>query len=125
MGIDLELFTRRRAASGDYAFLVDGALRDYEGVATAFEQLDGAVAELRLTHRHALSEKKEQALSRIEAAGTRVIRHANATALELRDLDEDALVVLVPILDCNQPAGLTALLEALAMGVPQLCPTFG
>jgi glycosyltransferase involved in cell wall biosynthesis len=114
--VDLDTFRRTRPPQGAYLFMVDGAERDYAVIAGALRRLEPRSRSLVIAHRRKLPADVRGHLASIEEAGHDVSTVSNVSGAELRRLYEDCAAVVVPILPSNQPAGLTALLEALAMG---------
>ncbi len=121
MAIDLERFSPAETARGDFLLLTDGALRDYETLASAIEKMRVKPTELVVVHRNALSPIAEDSLARIRAAGTTVTLKYRLSQEELIDLYRTCQGVVVPILSSYQPAGLTQMLEAAAVACPIAC----
>lgn len=118
MAIDLDMFCRRDASDGEYIMLVDGALRDYDTLSQAILHMNPQPPKLIVAHRLPLSEEKKLHLSRVEANGVDVRTISRASGKLLNQLYERSQVVVVPVKKSSQPVGLTALLEAMAVGCP-------
>jgi len=122
MAIDNRTFFPVPRKRANFVFMVDGALRDYELVRDAICSGKSSVNHLVIAHRHQLSSSRLRALKQIETCGIQVTLRPNATAAELRQLYSECAAVIVPVRKSLQPAGLTALLEAMATGSPVVCP---
>ena len=118
MSIDHATFRRTRQGTGDHILVVDGAVRDYRTLSLALSLCGHRPARLVLTHRAPLPLAARSCLAEIEGIGIAVEIRTNVDAATLRRLYEDCRAVVVPILPTAQPAGLTALLEAMAMECP-------
>lgn len=102
------------------AMLAHGAERDYE---LAYELL--TVIEARdvvVVHRRELPSSALRVLQRLRSDGVRLRVLDRAPAEVVRDHLAAARTAIVPVRPSNQPAGLTALLEALAVGTDVLIP---
>ena len=118
MSVDTTLFHRTRPSRRSYIFMVDGAERDYRIVADALSRVRGGTRAFKLTHRSTLSTHKLEVLEKIRSYGYDVEVIHRAPAEELRELYVDCDLVLIPLKPSYQPAGLTALLEAICMECP-------
>lgn len=121
MAIDLEAFRSECQSTGDYILMADGALRDYATLAEAIHCMLIRPSRLVVVHRAPLANEKQKQLKLIGQFGVKVDRQYRVSAEELRSLYEDCLAVVIPLAESCQPAGLTALLEAMAMGCAIVC----
>jgi len=116
MAIDKEVFYRDSPAKGEYVFMVDGHLRDYETLSKALSLMDARPQRFVLAHLWPLSESAESHLREIESLGVAVEKIPGVSFSELRMLYQDSAAVVSPQRFSHQPVGLTALLESMTMG---------
>ncbi len=116
MSIDRDTFYREREPTGDYLFMVNGALRDFPTLGRALSKLDKKPSKLVIAHRYPFTKKAAREIEDIKKSGMPVETVYRASGSSLRHLYEDCLAVVVPVIPSRQPAGLTAILEAMAMG---------
>ena len=114
MAIDHTTFFRKRSPRGSYLFMVDGALRDYQTLSDSLTSLPNPTR-LIVAHISPLSAVATANLDRLRHGHVDVTVVDRASGEQLRQLYEDCIGVIVPLLPSRQPAGLTALLEAMAM----------
>lgn len=122
MSVDPDFWSATAAGPADPcdAMLAHGAERDYElayEILTAIEARDVVVV-----HRRGLPSTAVRVLHRLRSEGIRIRVFERAPAKVVRDHLAAARTAIVPVRPSNQPAGLTALLEALAVGTDVLMP---
>lgn len=120
MSIDRQAFRRTVGTHADGAgrvLIVDGSRRDYKVLERGLLTATGVI-EFVVVHRLPLSQPKLQVLAAIRERGIKVSVEYRVSTDRLRGLYANASVVVVPMLTSRQPAGLTALLEAMSVGCP-------
>jgi len=114
--VDAEFFDSGRASPANrqpYVLSVGAEMRDYGLLSTAVAALDAQV------HVQVSSSWMSGPRDRIGWLPPNVsVSRERLSYLDLRDLYAGASVVVVPLLDTPQAAGITTILEAMAMQVP-------
>lgn len=121
MSIDSEVFVPHKVQRDKFIFMVDGILRDYKLLADALCRVEDAPGRLVVAHRLDLSPSTLEELNRIRESGWEVDTVHKATSQQLARYYSTCQLVVVPVAESSQPAGLTALLESLSMGCSVVC----